>query len=161
MPNFEAFIGKVNSGLMLNNRFAVTCGKLGGDAHLLCQSATLPVISIQYFEYKQTGHGMKIPNNFTFEPLSLTFIVDKNGSPYKEAYQWIDSILTEKYEFNEMSSYEEDITVEEYAPDDSLVGTWKYQNCYPTQITPKEKTNKGTDVDTFTMTFMYEQSSYS
>ena len=159
MPNFEAFMGKVNQGLLLNNRFTVSCPALA-DSELLCQSASLPVISVQHYEYKQTGHGLRIPNNFTYEPLTLTFIIDKNGTPYKEAYQWIDKILTNSYEFVDMGDYEEDITVKEYAPDDSLVGTWTYERCWPTQISAKEKTNVGTALDTFTITCNYTQSKY-
>jgi len=159
MPGFEGFKAKVDQGLLLNNRFTFQCGELRSAEHM-CQSVSLPVISMQFFEWKQTGAGLKIPNNFTYEPLTATFIIDKNGQPYKEAFQWINSITTFTYQFNDMDSYEENITIKEYAPDDSQVGEWNYLQAYPFQISPREKTNAGADVDTFSVTFAYRQVTY-
>lgn len=161
MPGFERFMTKINEGMLLNNRFEVTCDKLGENSPILCSSANLPIQSIQFFEFKQTGHGLRIPNNFEYEPLTLTFLIDKNGSPYNEAYKWLDSIMTDEYQFNDMKSYMGEVKVVEYTPDDQSVGTWEYKDCWPSQITPREKTNEGTELDRFTITIVYNQMTYS
>ena len=162
MPLFDQFRTKVMEGMMPNNRFLVSAPKLGRNALFLATDVTLPVISYTTLEWKQTGHGVKIPNEFTFEPFTITFQIDKTGSPYREAFQWLDSITTEDYAFNDMSTYTDNIIIFEYNRQDEMTAQWKYKDAYPTNISERSKSNiSNTTIDTFTINFNYKDSTYN
>ena len=161
MPFFNQFRQKVMEGMMPNNRFIVRAFKLGYDSQYLATNVTLPVISYTTLEWKQTGHGVKIPNEFTFEPFTITYRIANNGTPYRQAVEWLNSITTDSYAFNDMSTYTEDIRVIEYNRQDERVGSWLFREAYPTNISERSKSNEAnTTIDTFTINFNYKDSDY-
>lgn len=108
-----------------------------------CQSTQLPSISIDQPELATPHRNMILPGTkVTFDPLTVTFLVDDDLSNWKEVYYWILKMGFDKAKFKDLRS---DGTLHILNGDLTPKTTVKFINLHPTSLS--ELTFDSTQVD--------------
>ena len=95
--SINEIVGSINAlgGLAKASKFEVMITREGGqDLMYLCESATLPGVSMLTDEIKMAGYGNieKRPYGLIFQDVQLNFMVDQDGGVIKFFHQWMQSI---------------------------------------------------------------------
>ena len=152
-------------GLAKPSRFYVEFtlpGKVGSasdmaDLGLFCQSATMPTRTIETTDYATIRQGYKVPNGYSNEPITCTFLLGADYFPKTLFDKWISlTVDPVTYRIKYAADYCSDIRI--YQLDDMLNRIYGVQliDAFPTTLNPIELNMGNTDqVHLLNVTFAY------
>lgn len=128
------------------------------DLSILCQTTSLPTRTITTTDYAGTQrHAFKIPNGYTFDALTCTFLVGNDFFPKDLFDSWLDqSIDPKSYRVKYLSEYSSTITIWQLDQENKLGYGVKLNHAFPTAVSPLELDAGATDsVHKLSVTFSY------
>lgn len=164
-PSLYEFISQIKGeGLSRTNRFLVNIASpaaLGGsDARLIqlyCEQAALPGMAYASTPVRSFGENREVVYERNFEPIALTFYVDRKMSVLSFFNDWMDTIVNPN---TRESSYYDDyttqmnITVQDVADNDTY--EVEFREVYPKSVGAIQLDYNSKDVAKLTVTFNYK-----
>lgn len=146
--NVEQIRALANNGYLKANRYKLkmalpsssTLGrKYTNEAMELinsnCNSVNLPGTDISTFEWSSKSAPIKLPYQRTYNPLVLSFYVDKDNLVRQFFEDWINIIWNpETYDFNFLDEYSITLTIEVLNDKNETISTYVVDHCYPLKI---------------------------
>jgi len=156
-PINTSFLSPIGFKFQLNNFPAV---------NYFCQSATLPGISISAIDVPTPLKTVaQVGDEVSFEELSIKFIVDENMKNWLSIYDWIIGLGfptkegQEKYKkLSEDSELTTDATLTVLTSNMNPQINFRFQECFPTNLSSIAFDSGGTDIDYVTadVSFRYD-----
>ena len=164
-PSLYDFISQIKSeGLSRTNRFLVNItspAALGGsDARLIqlyCEQAALPGMAYASTPVRSFGENREIVYERNFEPIALTFYVDRKMSVLSFFNDWMDSIvnpITRESSYYDDYTTQMNITMQDVADNDTY--EVEFREVYPKSVGAIQLDYNSKDVAKLTVTFNYK-----
>ena len=161
----EDFKSKLRGGGARPNLFKATVnfpGYAGGDVELtsfLCKTAQLPASIIAELAVPFRGRQLKIAGDRTFEPWSVTIINDTDFSIRNAMERWMNGINAHSANtgLTNPVDYQADLVVEQLDKDSSILKTYNFRGCFPTNVSEIEVNYETNDaIEEFTVEFQVQ-----
>ena len=140
----DDFKAKLAGGGARPNLFKATVnfpGYAGGNVELtsfMCKGAQLPGSTIAPLPISFRGRQLQIAGDRTFEPWTVTVINDTDFNVRDAMERWMNGINghTTNTGFVNPADYQADLVVEQLDRDETVLKTYNFRGCFPTNITP-------------------------
>lgn len=165
MSTLNEFIATVKTqGLARTNRFSVNIASPVIDEdlrmiHILCDSVSMPGISLNTTEQKVFGEVREIPIQPVYEPVTLTFYVDTNLGVKNMFEKWMNVIRDPQTRaFNYYSNYiaNTEIYVHRLDSDEDIVHKVTLYESYPKSLNAVQLDYGSKDVMKYSVTMNYK-----
>lgn len=112
------------------------------------QSVQLPSVSIDSPIFATPHRDLNLPGTkMTFDPITLTFLVDDNLNNWKEVYYWMLKMTFDKAKYKEFNSLQADGTLHILNGDLTPKTIVKFVNLHPTSLSELSFDSTQTDPD--------------
>ena len=161
----EDFKSKLRGGGARPNLFKATVnfpGYAGGDVELtsfLCKTAQLPASIIAELDVPFRGRQLKIAGDRTFEPWTVTIINDTDFSIRNAMERWMNGINAHSANtgLTNPVDYQADLVVEQLDKDSSILKTYNFRGCFPTNVSAIDVSYETNDaIEEFTVEFQVQ-----
>lgn len=161
----EDFKSKLRGGGARPNLFKATVnfpGYAGGDVELtsfLCKTAQLPASVIANLDVPFRGRQLKIAGDRTFEPWTVTIINDTDFSIRNAMERWMNGINAHSANtgLTNPVDYQADLVVEQLDKDSSILKTYNFRGCFPTNVSAIDVSYETNDaIEEFTVEFQVQ-----
>jgi hypothetical protein len=161
----EDFKSKLRGGGARPNLFKATVnfpGYAGGDVELtsfLCKTAQLPASIIANLDVPFRGRQLKIAGDRTFEPWTVTIINDTDFSIRNAMERWMNGINAHSANtgLTNPVDYQADLVVEQLDKDSSILKTYNFRGCFPTNVSAIDVSYETNDaIEEFTVEFQVQ-----
>lgn len=140
----DDFKAKLAGGGARPNLFKATVnfpGYAGGNVELtsfMCKGAQLPGSTIAPLPISFRGRQLQIAGDRTFEPWTVTVINDTDFNVRDAMERWMNGINghTTNTGLVNPADYQADLVVEQLDRDETVLKTYNFRGCFPTNITP-------------------------
>ena len=161
----DDFKSKLTGGGARSNMFKVTCnfpGYAQGDVELtsfLCKAAQLPASIINPVEVNFRGRKLQMAGDRTFEVWSPTVINDTGFEVRNALERWMNGMNGHSANtgITNPVAYQADLLVEQLDKDGSVLKTYKFRGCFPTNLSAIELSYDTVDtLEEFTVEFQVQ-----
>lgn len=158
----DDFKSKLRGGGARPNLFKATVnfpGYAGGDVELtsfLCKAAQLPASIMNVIEVPFRGRQLKIAGDRTFEAWTVTVLNDTDFNVRNAMERWMNSISAHQNNtgLTNPLDYQADLVVEQLDRDETVVKTYNFRGCFPTNVAAIDVAYETVDaVEEFTVEF--------
>ena len=165
MSTLNEFIATVKTqGLARTNRFSVNIASPIIDEdmrmiHILCDSVSMPGISLNTTEQKVFGEVRELPIQPVYEPITFTFYVDTNLGVKNMFEKWINTIRDPQTRaFNYYSNYvvNTEINVHRIDSDEDIAHKVTLYESYPKTLSAVQLDYGSKDVMKYSVTMNYK-----
>jgi hypothetical protein len=158
--DFQGFKSYVDGiGMSAGNRYTVQIPFLSEQENALCCQVDLQSDGFETFRWTGQRPYVTLPYELKYEPLPMTFYCADDGAPYNKLFDWQSRITDENFLFQDFDNYASgnNIIVMELNRQNSVIGTYKYFNCYPLSIGAKTLSYENKSmVNKFPVQFYFE-----
>ena len=163
--NINDFKAKLTGGGARPNLFKVTINYpsyVGGNAEVtsfMAKAAQLPGSVIAAIEIPFRGRKLKIAGDRTFEPWTITVINDTNFTVRNAMETWSNGINAHAANtgITNPNDYQADLKVEQLDKDESVLKTYNFRGCFPTNISAIDLNYETNDtIEEFTVEFQVQ-----
>lgn len=133
-----------------------------GDAELtsfMVKAANLPTSTVAPITVPFRGRQLKIAGDRTFETWTVTVINDTDFAVRDAMERWMNGINShnENTGFNDPTTYQTDLAVEQLDKDGTVLKTYNLRSCFPTNISAIELSYETVDtIEEFTVEFQVQ-----
>ena len=161
----DDFKAKLKGGGARSNLFKATINfpaYAGGDVEItsfLCEAAQLPGSVMGMITIPFRGRQLKIAGDRTFDTWTPTIINDTDFKVRDSMERWMNGINAHKANTGLTSpvDYQADLVVEQLDRDESVLKTYNFRGCFPTNITPIELAYASNDtIENFQVEFQVQ-----
>jgi hypothetical protein len=161
----DDFKAKLKGGGARPNLFRATVnfpGYAEGDVELtsfLCKAAQLPASVMNPIDVPFRGRQLKIAGDRTFEPWTPTIINDTDFSVRNAMERWMNGINAHQANTGLVNpvDYQADLIVEQLDRDESVIKTYNFRGCFPTNISAIDLSYETVDtIEEFTVEFQVQ-----
>ena len=161
----DDFKAKLKGGGARPNLFKATINfpaYAGGDVEItsfLCEAAQLPGSVMGMITIPFRGRQLKIAGDRTFDTWTPTIINDTDFKVRNSMERWMNGINAHKANTGLTSpvDYQADLVVEQLDRDESVLKTYNFRGCFPTNITPIELAYASNDtIENFQVEFQVQ-----
>lgn len=161
----DDFKAKLKGGGARPNLFRATVNfpaYAGGDVELtsfMCKAAQLPASVMNVIEVPFRGRQLKIAGDRTFEVWSPTIINDTGFEVRNALEKWMNGINGHSANtgFTNPILYQADLLVEQLDKDGSVLKTYNFRGCFPTNLSAIELSYDTVDtLEEFTAEFQVQ-----
>jgi hypothetical protein len=137
-------------------------GYAGGEVELtsfMCKGAQLPASVINVIEVPFRGRQLKVAGDRTFEPWTVTVINDTDFSVRNAMERWMNGMNAhaENTGLTNPVDYQADLIVEQLDKDGSVLKTYKFRGCFPTNVAAIDLSYESVDIlEEFTVEFQVQ-----
>ena len=158
----DDFKAKLKGGGARPNLFRATVnfpGYAGGDVELtsfLCKAAQLPASVMNVIEVPFRGRQLKIAGDRTFETWTATILNDTDFTIRNSMERWMNGINSHAANtgLTNPVDYQADLVVEQLDRDETVIKTYNFRGCFPTNISAIDLSYETVDtVEEFTVEF--------
>lgn len=158
----DDFKSKLRGGGARPNLFKATVnfpGYAGGDVELtsfLCKAAQLPASVMNVIEVPFRGRQLKIAGDRTFEAWTVTVLNDTDFNVRNAMERWMNGINAHQNNtgLTNPLDYQADLVVEQLDRDETVVKTYNFRGCFPTNVAAIDVAYETVDaVEEFTVEF--------
>jgi len=134
----------------------------GGDVELtsfLCKAAQLPASTMNVIEVPFRGRQLKIAGDRTFEPWEITILNDTDFTIRNAIERWMNGMNShsENVGLTNPVDYQADLIVEQLDKDGSVLKTYTFRGCFPTNMAQIDLSYEQVDtVEEFAVTFQIQ-----
>ena len=140
----DDFKAKLKGGGARPNLFKATINfpaYAGGDVEItsfLCEAAQLPGSIMGMITIPFRGRQLKIAGDRTFDTWTPTIINDTDFKVRDSMERWMNGINAHKANTGLTSpvDYQADLVVEQLDRDESVLKTYNFRGCFPTNVSP-------------------------
>jgi hypothetical protein len=160
------FIAQVKSkGLARSNRFSVlipfpfATGAQPRDILIMCDTVTMPGISISTAQNRIWGEQREMPYEALFGNATFTFYVEPNLTVKDTFEQWMTNIRNPRTRtFNYYANYIADVTINVHSieNDDEIMHTVTLHEAYPQILNPIQLDYSSRDVMKYSVSMNYK-----
>ena len=161
----DDFKAKLKGGGARTNLFKATLNcpaYAGGDAELtsfMCKAAQLPASLMAEIEIPFRGRILKIAGDRTFDTWDVTVINDTDFNVRNAMERWMNGINAHKANTGLTApvDYNADLLVEQLDRDESVLKTYNFRGCFPTNISPVDLSyGANDDIERFQVEFQVQ-----
>jgi len=161
----DDFKSKLRGGGARPNLFKATVnfpGYAGGDVELtsfLCKAAQLPASVMNVIEVPFRGRQLKIAGDRTFETWTVTILNDTDFNVRNAMERWMNGINSHQANtgLTNPVDYQADLIVEQLDRDESVLKTYNFRGCFPTNVSSIDVNYETVDqVEEFTVEFQVQ-----
>jgi len=161
----DDFKAKLKGGGARPNLFRATVNfpvYAGGDVELtsfMCKAAQLPASIMNVIEVPFRGRQLKIAGDRTFEVWSPTVINDTGFEVRNALERWMNGMNGHSANtgITNPVAYQADLLVEQLDKDGSVLKTYKFRGCFPTNLSAIELSYDTVDtLEEFTVDFQVQ-----
>ena len=161
----DDFKAKLKGGGARHNLFRATVnfpGYAEGDVELtsfLCKAAQLPASVMNPIDVPFRGRQLKIAGDRTFEPWTPTIINDTDFSVRNAMERWMNGINAHQANTGLVNpvDYQADLLVEQLDRDESVIKTYNFRGCFPTNLSAIDLSYETVDtIEEFTVEFQVQ-----
>ena len=161
----DDFKAKLKGGGARPNLFRATFNfpvYAGGDVELtsfMCKAAQLPASIMNVIEVPFRGRQLKIAGDRTFEVWSPTVINDTGFEVRNALERWMNGMNGHSANtgITNPVAYQADLLVEQLDKDGSVLKTYKFRGCFPTNLSAIELSYDTVDtLEEFTVDFQVQ-----
>lgn len=161
----DDFKAKLKGGGARPNLFRATVNfpvYAGGDVELtsfMCKAAQLPASVMNVIEVPFRGRQLKIAGDRTFEVWSPTVINDTGFEVRNALEKWMNGMNGHSANtgITNPVAYQADLLVEQLDKDGSVLKTYKFRGCFPTNLSAIELSYDTVDtLEEFTVEFQVQ-----
>ena len=167
MPNINDFKSRLAGGGDRANQFKVTMpfpgyAAVGGetsDLAFLCQSTSLPGMTITNVAVPFRGRVLNIAGDRTFNPWSVTVMNDTNFKLYAAMERWMNGInnMTDNEGLTNPVQYQVDIFVDHLDRNGETLKSYTLRGAFPTSLDDIALSyTDNNSVETFNVSFLYQ-----
>jgi len=158
----DDFKSKLRGGGARPNLFKATVnfpGYAGGDVEhtsFLCKAAQLPASVMNVIEVPFRGRQLKIAGDRTFEAWTVTVLNDTDFNVRNAMERWMNGINAHQNNtgLTNPLDYQADLVVEQLDRDETVVKTYNFRGCFPTNVAAIDVAYETVDtVEEFTVEF--------
>lgn len=137
-------------------------GYAGGEVELtsfMCKGAQLPASVMNVIEVPFRGRQLKVAGDRTFEPWTVTVINDTDFSVRNAMERWMNGMNAhaENTGLTNPVDYQADLIVEQLDKDGSVLKTYKFRGCFPTNVAAIDLSYESVDIlEEFTVEFQVQ-----
>lgn len=137
-------------------------GYAGGDVELtsfMCKGAQLPASVMNFVDVPFRGRQLKVAGDRTFEPWTVTVINDTDFNVRNSMERWMNGMNSHSSNTGRTApaDYQADLTVEQLDKDGSVLKTYKFRGCFPTNVTSIDLTYDANDqIEEFQVEFQIQ-----
>lgn len=163
--NIDEFKARLQGGGARPNLFKVTVNYpsyVGGDistASFMVKGAALPGSVVAPIEVPFRGRKLQIAGDRTFEPWTITVINDTDFEVRNAMERWMNGINahTSNVGITNPNDYQADLIVEQLDKDESVIKTYAFRGCFPTNISAIDLNYETNDtIEEFTVEFQLQ-----
>lgn len=161
----DDFKSKLRGGGARPNLFKATVnfpGYAGGDVELtsfLCKAAQLPASVMNVIEVPFRGRQLKIAGDRTFETWTVTILNDTDFNVRNAMERWMNGVNSHAANtgLTNPVDYQADLIVEQLDRDESVLKTYNFRGCFPTNVSAIDVNYETVDtVEEFTVEFQVQ-----
>ena len=160
----DDFKAKLKGGGARSNLFKATVNfpaYAGGDAELtsfMCKAAQLPASVMNVIEVPFRGRQLKIACDRTFEPWNVTVLNDTGFEVRNAMERWMNGINAHSANtgLTNPVTYQADLIVEQLDKDGSVVKTYNFRGCFPTNMSSIDVSYENEAIEEFTVEFQVQ-----
>ena len=137
-------------GIVRPSRFSVSISAPSAlntrDLSTFCETVTLPTKKISTATYRTTRQEFKLPTGYTNDDISMLFLL--TGDFYVKTLMdsWLALVIgSDSYRIKYPSEYCGTIEISQLLDDESSAYTVRYNQAFPTDVTPIQFDSNGTD----------------
>ena len=161
----DDFKSKLRGGGARPNLFKATVnfpGYAGGDVELtsfLCKAAQLPASVMSVIDVPFRGRQLKIAGGRTFETWQVTILNDTDFNVRNAMERWMNGINSHSANtgLTNPVDYQADLVVEQLDRDESVLKTYNFRGCFPTNVSAIDVNYETVDqIEEFTVEFQVQ-----
>jgi len=160
----DDFKAKLKGGGARSNLFKATVNfpaYAGGDAELtsfMCKAAQLPASVMNVIEVPFRGRQLKIAGDRTFEPWNVTVLNDTGFEVRNAMERWMNGINAHSANtgLTNPVTYQADLIVEQLDKDGSVIKTYNFRGCFPTNMSSIDVSYENEAIEEFTVEFQVQ-----
>lgn len=161
----DDFKAKLKGGGARPNLFKATINfpaYAGGDVEItsfLCEAAQLPGSIMGVITIPFRGRQLKIAGDRTFDTWSPTIINDTDFKVRDSMERWMNGINAHRANtgISTPVDYQADLVVEQLDRDESVLKTYNFRGCFPTNVQPIDLSYASNDeIERFTVEFQVQ-----
>ena len=161
----DDFKSKIRGGGARPNLFKATVNfpaYAGGDVELtsfMCKGAQLPVSQMNVVDVPFRGRQLKVAGDRTFEPWTVTIINDTDFTVRDSMERWANGINAHSANtgLTNPVDYQADLIVEQLDRDESVIKTYNFRGCFPTNVSQIDLSYETVDTsEEFTVEFQVQ-----
>ena len=160
----DDFKAKLKGGGARSNQFRATVNfpaYAGGDAELtsfMCKAAQLPASVMNVIEVPFRGRQLKIAGDRTFEPWTITVLNDTGFEIRNAMERWMNGINahTANTGITNPGLYQSDLVVEQLDKDGSVLKSYTFRGCFPTNVAAIDVSYETEAIEEFTVEFQVQ-----
>ena len=167
MPNINDFKARLAGGGARANQFKVTMpfpgyAAVGGetsDLAFLCQSTSLPGMTLTNVAVPFRGRVLNIAGDRTFNPWSVTVMNDTVFNLYRAMERWMNGInnMTDNEGITNPVDYQVDIFVDHLDRNGATLKSYTLRGAFPTSLADIDLSYADNNsIETFTTSFTYQ-----
>lgn len=125
----------------------------------MCKGAQLPASVMNVIEVPFRGRQLKVAGDRTFEPWTVNVINDTDFSVRNAMERWMNGMNAhaENTGLTNPVDYQADLIVEQLDKDGSVLKTYKFRGCFPTNVAAIDLSYEAVDVlEEFTVEFQIQ-----
>ncbi len=147
--------------LIINNTLAKTLNTDGNKVQMFCESTNIPGRSINTNLHRGYGIQREMPNDITFEPFTMTVIIDNTHDVRRMFEDWMDLVCPPRVRnFSYYNQYVSNIEVELLKPSinnqDQAGMTFHLHEAYPKTVGETMLSYSNVDVVRLPVTIQYK-----
>lgn len=163
--SIDDFKAKLVGGGSRSNLFRVKINYptyVGGDSEIssfMIKSAQLPASTMAEIVVPFRGRQLKIAGDRTFEPWTVTVINDTNFAVRDAMERWSNGINAHSANtgITNPTDYQSDLIVEQLDKDGTVIKTYNFRGCFPTNIDAIELSYESENqIEEFGVTFQVQ-----
>ena len=161
----DDFKAKLTGGGARPNLFKATINfptYANGDVEItsfLCEAAQLPGSTMGVITIPFRGRQLKIAGDRTFDVWVPTIINDTDFKVRNAMERWMNGINAHSANtgLTNPTSYEADLIVEQLDRDETVLKTYNFRGCFPTNVSPIDLSyGTNDDIERFTVEFQVQ-----
>jgi hypothetical protein len=143
-------------GLAMANRYQVIIPGMDSDGGLLCQSVSLPGITINTKDYQTVRNAFKVPQGVAFSDVNMSFLVTSDFYARKFFDKWRKQVIDpETFRVEYESYYASQIRIFPLDRQNKIIYKLILNKAYPISLTDTQLANDQTDYIRQEVTFAY------
>jgi len=167
MANINDFKARLAGGGARANQFKVTMpfpgyAGVGGetsDLAFLCQSTSLPGMTVSSVAVPFRGRVLNIAGDRTFSPWSVTVLNDTNFKLYRAFERWLNGInnMTDNEGLTNPVDYQVDVFIDQLDRNGTPLKKYTLRGAFPTSLTDIDLSySDNNSIETFTASLTYQ-----
>jgi hypothetical protein len=160
----DDFKAKLKGGGARSNLFRATLNfpfYAGGNVELtsfMCKTAALPASVIAPIEVPFRGRILKLAGDRTFEPWTVTVLNDTGFEVRDAMEKWMNGISAHSANtgLTNPVTYQSDLIVEQLDKDGSVLKTYNFRGCFPTNMSEIAVSYDTETIEEFTVEFQVQ-----